>query len=82
MPDSVCAAAHLDLFGFLRGIPDGRMRRGIRIPAWYLLLVAALCTAICDWTIAQIPRGAADLDQLVCDAKTLRGSIKPTVAGA
>lgn len=32
MPDSVCAAAHLDLFSFLRAIPDGRMRRGIRIP--------------------------------------------------
>ena len=95
------------------------MRRGIRIPAWYLLLVAilgilsscqslrdlerfairhhtaltsalgieltrppsdsafryffqqvdvaALCAAIRDWTIAQIPGGAADLDQLVCD---------------
>ena len=37
--------------------------------------VAALCDAIRDWTIAQIPGGAADLDQLVCDGKTLRGSI-------
>ena len=42
-------------------------------PAWYLLLVAALCTAICDWMIAQIPGVVADLNQLVCDAKTLRG---------
>ena len=109
------------------------MRRGIRIPAWYLLLVAvlgilsgcqslrdlerfairhrsalgealgielrrqpsdssfryffrqvdvaALCAAIRDWTIAQIPGGAADLDQLVCDGKTLRGSIEPTAGG-
>ena len=92
------------------------MRRGVRFPAWYLLLVAilgilsgcqslrdlerfairhhsaltealglglrrppsespfryffhqvdvaALCGAIHDWTIAQIPGGAADLDQL------------------
>ena len=32
----------------------------------------ALCTAIRDWTIAQIPGGATDLDQLVCDGKTLR----------
>jgi len=31
--------------------------------------VAALCAAICDWTIAQIPGGAGDLDQLVCDGK-------------
>jgi hypothetical protein len=40
--------------------------------------VAELCAAIRDWTIAQIPGGAADLDQLVCDGKTLRGSIEPT----
>ncbi|QNI65300.1 putative iSMca6/ transposase/ OrfA [Synechococcus sp. A15-44] len=40
--------------------------------------VAAICAAISDWTIAQIPGGATDLDQLVCDCKTLRGSIEPT----
>jgi len=43
--------------------------------------VAALCTAIRDWTIAQMPGSAADLDQLVCDGKTLRGSIEPTTGG-
>lgn len=43
--------------------------------------VAALCAAIRDWTIAQIPGGAADLYQLVCDGKTLRGSIVPTAGG-
>ena len=99
------------------------MRRGVRIPAWYLLLVAvlgilskceslrdlerfarrhhavlteslgielkrppsdsafryfflqvdvaAICGTIRDWTIAQIPGGASDLDQLICDGKTL-----------
>jgi hypothetical protein len=104
------------------------MHHGIRIPAWYLLLVAvlgilsgceslrdlerfarrhhavlgeqlglelrrppavsafryfflqvdvlALCAAIRDWTIAQIPGGTADLDQLVYDGKTLRDSIE------
>ena len=109
------------------------MRRGVRFPAWYLLLVAvlgilsgcqslrdlerfairhhavltealgielrrppsdssfryffyqvdvaALCAAIRDCTIAQMPGGAADLDQLVCDGKTLRGSIEPTTGG-
>jgi hypothetical protein len=133
VPDTVSAATDLDLISFLRAIPDPRMRRGIRIPAWYLLLVAvlgilsncqslrdlerfaerhhgaltealgielrrypsdsafryffhqvdvaALCAAIRDWTIAQIPGGAADLDQLVCDGKTLRGSIETTPAG-
>ena len=43
--------------------------------------VAALCAAIRDSTIAQIPGGAADLDQLICDGKTLRGSIEPTAGG-
>ncbi|MCT0224364.1 transposase family protein [Synechococcus sp. CS-1328] len=133
MPQSVSAAIDLDLISFLKAIPDARMRRGVRIPAWYLLLVAvlgilskceslrdlerfanrhhgvltealgielrrppsdsafhyfflqvdvaAVCAAIPDWTIAQIPGGITDLDQLVCDGKTLRGSIEPTRGG-
>ena len=43
--------------------------------------MGVLCAVIRDWTIAQIPGGAADLDQLVCDGKTLRGSIEPTAGG-
>jgi hypothetical protein len=130
---SVSAATDLDLISYLKAIPDARMRRGVRIPAWYLLLVAVLgilskceslrdlercarrhhavltdvlgpglkrppsdsafryfflqvdvngvCAAIRDWTIAQIPGGATDLDQLICDGKTLRGSIEPTSGG-
>jgi hypothetical protein len=31
-----------DLIGFLKAIPDGRYRRGVRYPQWYLLLVAVL----------------------------------------
>ena len=133
MRETGSAATDLDLISFLKAIPDMRMRRGIRIPSWYLLLVAvlgilsgceslrdlerfsrrhhavlseqlglalrrppsdsafryfflhvdvvALCAAIRDWTIAQIPGGAADIDQLVCDGKTLRGSIEPTAGG-
>ena len=133
MPESSSAATDLDLISYLKAIPDARMRRGVRFPAWYLLLVAvlgilsgcqslrdlerfairhhsvliealglelrrapsdssfryffrqvdvaALSAAIRDWTIAQIPGGAADLDQLVCDGKTLRGSIVPTAGG-
>jgi hypothetical protein len=108
------------------------MRRGVRIPAWYLLVavlgilsrcqslrdlerfairhhsvltvalglelrrapsdsafryffqhvdVAAICTAISDWIIAQIPGGASDLNQLICDGKNLWGSIEPTARG-
>ena len=130
---SESAVVDLDLISFLKAIPDARLRRGVRIPAWYLLLVAvlgilsrcqslrdlerfairhhgvltealglelrrppsdsafryffrqldvaALSAAIRDWTIAQIPGGAADLDQLVCDGKTLKGSIEPTAGG-
>jgi hypothetical protein len=133
LSESPTAATDLDLISFLRAIPDTRMRRGIRIPAWYLLLVAilgilsscqslrdlerfairhhtaltsalgieltrppsdsafryffqqvdvaVLCEAIRDWTIAQIPGGAGDLDQLVCDGKTMRGSIEPISSG-
>ncbi len=133
MPQSDSAATDLDLISFLKAIPDTRLRRGIRIPAWYLLLVAVLgilskCeslrdlerfarrhhavltetlgielkrppsdsafryvflqvdvasifAAIHDWTLAQIPGGAPDLDQLVCDGKMLRGSIESTAAG-
>lgn len=127
------AATDLDLISFLKTIPDARMLRGVRIPAWYLLLVAVLgilsgceslrdleqfarrhhsvltqqlglelrrppsdsafryfflqvdvavlCATIRDWTIAQIPGGAVELDQLVCAGKTLRGSIEPTPGG-
>ena len=133
MLKSESAVVDLDLISYLKAIPDARLRRGVRIPAWYLLLVAvlgilsrcqslrdlerfairhhgvltealglelrrppsdsafryffrqldvaALSAAIRDWTIAQIPGGAADLDQLVCDGKTLRGSIEPTAGG-
>jgi len=133
VPETGSAAIDLDLISLLKAIPDARMRRGVRIPAWYLLLVAvlgilsgceslrdlerfarrhhavlgkelgielrrppsdsafryfflqvdvvALCTAIRDWTVAQIPGGATDLEQLVCDGKTLRGSIEPTAGG-
>lgn len=130
---AVSALSNLDLISFLRAIPDPRMRRGVRIPSWYLLLVAilgilsqcqslrdlerfaarhhstlteslgiqlrrnpsdstfryffqhvdlsALCAAIRDWTIAQIPGGTESLESLVCDGKTLRGSIESTANG-
>jgi hypothetical protein len=43
--------------------------------------VDGACAAIRDWTIAQIPGGTTDLDQLICDGKTLCGSIEPTSGG-
>ena len=41
MPETASAATDLDLISFLKAIPDVRLRRGIRIPAWYLLLVVS-----------------------------------------
>lgn len=46
LSDSPAAATDLDLISFLRVIPAIRRRRGIRIPAWYFLLVAALIASI------------------------------------
>ena len=43
--------------------------------------ITAVCAAIRDWMIAQIPCGADDLDQLIFDGKTLRGSIEPIIGG-
>ena len=43
--------------------------------------MAALCAAIRDWTVVLIPCGDADLDQLVCYSKTLRGPIVRTAGG-
>jgi len=40
--ESVSAATDLDLISYLKAIPDARMLRGVRFPAWYLLLVAVL----------------------------------------
>jgi hypothetical protein len=62
------------------GIEVGRYRSDLAFPSFFQHVnVAALCTAICDWTIAQMPCGAMDLGQLVCDSKTLRGSIEQVV---
>ena len=46
MPQNLDAAADQadsnDLISFLKAIPDGRYRRGVRYPQWFLLLVAVL----------------------------------------
>jgi hypothetical protein len=122
-----------DLIYFLKALPDCRMRRAIRFPQWWMLLVAILSilsgqgslvgmerfakrhrqtlnellgtvfgkspsdstfrllltqldvpafeTLLRDWMSAQ-PGVAEELDTLVCDGKTLRGSIAPTDFGA
>ena len=35
-------ATATDLISFLKALPDCRMRRGIRFPQWWMLLVAIL----------------------------------------
>ena len=42
MLESASAVTDLDLISYLRSTPDARMRRGVRFPAWYLLLVSVL----------------------------------------
>ncbi len=46
MPETRSAAAGQaasdDLISFLKAIPDGRYRRGVRYPQWFLLLVEVL----------------------------------------
>ena len=46
MPETQAPArsddAPSDLISFLKAIPDGRFRRGVRYPQWFLLLVAVL----------------------------------------
>ena len=46
MPETASPAvdfsADADLISFLKAIPDGRYRRGVRYPQWYLLLVTVL----------------------------------------
>ena len=57
MLKSVSAATDLDLISYLKAIPDARMRRGVRIQSWYLLLVAVLgilsgCQSLRDLELA------------------------------
>ena len=125
------SVAASDLISFLKALPDCRMRRGIRFPQWWMLLVAILAilsgqgslvgmerfakrhrqtlnellgtdfskspsdstfrlllaqldvagfeSLLRGWMTAQ--PGVAELDTLVCDGKTLRGSIEPTAGG-
>jgi len=42
VPPAVDFSADADLISFLKAIPDGRYRRGVRYPQWYLLLVTVL----------------------------------------
>ena len=121
-----------DLISFLKALPDCRMRRGVRFPQWWMLLVAILSilsgqgslvgmerfakrhrqtlnellgtdfgkspsdstfrlllaqldvagfeSLLRNWMTAQ--PGVTDLDSLVCDGKTLRGSIAETDSSA
>ena len=126
-------AAATDLISFLKALPDCRMRRGVRFPQWWMLLVAILAilsnqgsllgmerfakrhrktlnellgahiasppsdstfrlllaqldvegfeALLQQWMAAQ-PGVAESVETLVCDGKTLRGSIAENVSGA
>ena len=126
-------ASATDLISFLKALPDCRMRRGVRFPQWWMLLVAILAilsnqgsllgmerfakrhrkalnellgthiakppsdstfrlllaqldvegfeALLQQWMAAQ-PGVAETGDILVCDGKTLRGSIAENASGA
>ena len=126
-------SAATDLISFLKALPDCRMRRGVRFPQWWMLLVAILAilsgqgsllgmerfakrhrktlnellgthvakppsdstfrlllaqldvegfeALLQQWMAAQ-PGVAEAVDALVCDGKTLRGSIAENASGA
>jgi hypothetical protein len=126
-------SAATDLISFLKALPDCRMRRGVRFPQWWMLLVAILAilsgqgsllgmerfakrhrktlnellgthvakppsdstfrlllaqldvegfeALLQQWMAAQ-PGVAETVDALVCDGKTLRGSIAENASGA
>jgi hypothetical protein len=126
-------AAATDLISFLKALPDCRMRRGVRFPQWWMLLVAILAILsnqgsllgmerfakrhrktlnellgthiasppsdstfrlllaqldvegfedlLQQWMAAQ-PGVGESVETLVCDGKTLRGSIAETASGA
>jgi hypothetical protein len=126
-------AAATDLISFLKALPDCRMRRGIRFPQWWMLLVAILAILsnqgslmgmerfakrhrkmlnhclgthilkspsdstfrlllaqldlesfeglLRNWISARLSH-AEPIDSLICDGKTLRGSIAENASGA
>jgi hypothetical protein len=126
-------AVATDLISFLKALPDCRLRRGVRFPQWWMLLVAILAILsnqgsllgmerfakrhrktlnellgthiasppsdstfrlllaqldvegfedlLQQWMAAQ-PGVAESVETLVCDGKTLRGSIAETASGA
>jgi hypothetical protein len=69
VPASPSAATDLDLISYLKAIPDVRMRRGVRIPAWYLLLAAVLgilsrCQSLRDLVRFAIPHHGVQTEAL------------------
>ncbi len=72
IPQHENTAAATDLISFLKALPDCRMRRGIRFPQWWMLLVAILAI------LSQVD----PIDSLICDGKTLRRSIAENASGA
>jgi len=83
--ESASTATDLDLISYLRSIPDARMRRGVRFPAWYLLLVAVLgilsgCQSLRDLERFAIRHHAVLTEALEIELRRLSG--KKSARGA
>ena len=87
------SASVFDLVSYFKAIPDDRMRRLLLLSVLAILISChklcelkcfarrhhrVLSEALLLETVAQIPSGAIGFDQLICDAKILRGSNEPT----
>ncbi len=68
MPETALPPTDLNPISFLRAIPDARMRRGIRIPALYLLRVAALGILSRCQSLRDTERFAIRHRSVVCEA--------------
>ena len=68
MLETALPATDLDLISFLKAIPDPRMRRGIRNPAWYLLLVAVLGIPSCCQSLRDLERFAIRHPRVLTEA--------------
>jgi hypothetical protein len=83
---SVSAASDLELISDLRSIPDAHMRRGVRFPAWFLLLVAVLgilggCQSLGDLERCSFGEGFADAvrHHAILSARAGRGAAAAAV---
>jgi len=79
VPESAVPATDLDLISFLKSIPYVRMRRGIRIQAWYLLLVAVLGILSRCQSLRDLERFAIRHHSVLGEALGINSGVRPPI---